>query len=277
MRSCFSCRRRASPSPKKQTTLKTASNKALMILLQQPNVPRNKKQLIQRELKRRNKNNYGYELAKMFGVSPPPSNKIRVANANVLGRIVKQSGVPLRNLRLRFAPEHTEHFTRVRIPKPNNPRAREYRLARKIKRAGLELTGIQNAKQLKSLQRANNYATGRSSNNPGNSTMRFYFRTHPRPAHMNAITVNNIRRKLKERIQSNLFEYMNVPNSNNLRQKWEILINASQVKNMENLIEKMKMYKLKAESTREPQHNAQTFANLYNRAKTRNSYGFYYR
>lgn len=274
-RSCTGCRSKSeSPPPIKQKTIKTALIKDLIILLQQPNVPRTKKQLIQRELRRRNKNNYGYELAKMFGVSPPPTNKLRVSNANVLGRIVKQSGVPLRNLRLRFAPEHTEHFTRK--PKTPNPRAREYRFKRKIKRAGLEMIGIQNAKQLKSLQRANNYATGRSSNNPGNSTMRFYFRSHPRPAQMNARTVNNIRRTLKERIQTNLFEYINVPNRNNLREKWQTLTNRNQVKNTENLIKKMRRYRRSARNTLAP-YNAQTFNSLYNRALTRNKYGFYYR
>lgn len=277
MRSCLSCHRREpTPSPPKPKTLKTASNKALMILLQQPNLPRNKKGLIQRELRRRNKNNYGYELAKMFGASPPPTNKIRVSNANVMGRIVKQSGVPLRNLRIRFAPEHTGQFTRARTPKPNNPRAREYRIRRKLVRAGLELTGIQNTKQLKSLQRANNYATGRSSNKPTNSTMRYYFRTHPRPAQMNAHTVNNIQRALRERIQSNLFEYINVPNRNNLRQKWQNLTNRDKVNTLKNLMKKMKRYKRNAGNALAG-HNARTFNNLYNRALTRNRYGFYYR
>lgn len=281
MRSCFSCRLRRGPSPsptktKPKGTLKTASNKALMILLQQPNISRSKKGLIQRELRRRNKNNYGYELAKMFGASPPPTNKIRVSNANVLGRIVKQSDVPLRNLRIRFAPEHTGQFTRTRTPKPNNPRAREYRLRRKLVRAGLELTGIQNTKQLKSLQRANNYATGRSSNKPANSTMRYYFRTHPRAIFSHARTVNNIQRALRERIQSNLFEYINVPNRNNLRQKWEILTNKNQVNTLENLVKKMRRYKRNTGNALAG-HNAQTFTNMYNRALTRNQYGFYYR
>jgi hypothetical protein len=212
----------------------------------------------------------------MFGATPPPTNKLRVANANVLGRIAKQSGIPMKQLRIRFAPEHAEHFTRVQTPKQNNPKAREYRVRRKIKRVGLEMIGIQNAKQLKSLQKANNYATGRSSNKPANSTMRFYFSTHPRARSTNARNMNNIQRALRERIQENLFEYMPVPNRNNLRQKWEILTNRNQVKNMENLIKKMRRYRRSAKNTWE-HHNAQTFENMYNRAVTRNKYGFYYR
>ncbi len=275
---CFGSRCKKSPSPppiRKQKTLQTALTKELLILLQQPNVSRAKKQLIQREIKRRNKNNYGYELAKMFGVSPPPTNKLRVEHGNIHGRLAKQSGV---NLRFMYAPEHAVHFMKnVKPPKPNNQRVREYRFKRKLKRVGLEMIGIQTPKQLKSLQRANNYATGRSQNRPSNSSMRYYFKTHPRPAQMNARTVNNLRRALKERIQTNLFEYINVPpNRNNLRQKWEILTNRNQVRNMENLVRKMRRYRRAAETTWDP-HNAQTFANLYNRAKTRNSYGFYYR
>ena len=274
MKLCGCGKTQPSP-PKKQTTLKSASNKALRILLQQPNVSRTKKQLIQRELKRRNKNNYGYELAKMFGVSPPPTNKLRVEHGNIHGRLAKQSGVI--SLRLMYAPEHAEHFMRnVQPPKPNNPRAREYRFQRKLKRVGLGLTGIQTPRQLKSLQRANNYATGRSSTKPANSSMVYYFSVHPRARFPRAHTVNNIQRHLREAIQSNLFEYMQVPNRNNLRQKWEILTNRNQVSNMENLVRKMRRYRRAAETTWDP-HNAQTFANLYNRAKTRNSYGFYYR
>jgi hypothetical protein len=212
----------------------------------------------------------------MFGVKPPPTNKIRVAHGNVLGRIAKQSGIPMKQLRLSFAPEHAEHFTRAQTPKQNNPKAREYRVRRKIKRAGLNFTGIKNVKQLQALQRANNYATGRSSIKPSNSTMRYYFRTHPRARSTNARNMNNIQRALRERIQENLFEYMSVPNRNNLRQKWEILTNRNQVNTLNNLVKKMRRYNRSARNTWEP-HNAQTFANMYNRAITRNKYGFYYR
>jgi hypothetical protein len=210
----------------------------------------------------------------MFGATPPPTNRIRVAHGNVLGRIAKQSGIPMKQLRLSFAPEHAEHFTRA--PKQNNPKAREYRVRRKIKRAGLYLTSVKNVKQLQSLQRANNYATGRSSKNPGNSTMRYYFRTHPRARSTNARNMNNIQRALRERIQENLFEYMPVPNRENLRTKWQTLTNRNQVNTLNNLTKLMKRYRRDAENTWEP-HNAQTFVNMYNRAITRNKYGFYYR
>lgn len=354
MRSCCGGVTPSPSPPKRQTSIKTASNKALMILLQQPNVSRVKKQLIQRELVRRNKNNYGYELAKMFGTSPPPTNKLRVEHGNIHGRLAKQSGV---NLRFMYAPEHTEHFRRVSPRKRINPETRLYRISRKVKKAGLNMVllpiisnrnpkiykntgwkyksgpvaggvtilynnrnsvpfiinnktgqrkpvpdGVrvdnlhliprnmkvntmnaymkrinQLSKKFKSLQKSNAYATGRLQNKPVNSSMRYYYNTHPRALVTRARTPANIQQALKERIQSNLFEYMNVPNRNNLRQKWEILTNASQVKNMENLIRKMRRYKRNAESTWEPQHNAQTFNNLYNRALTRNRYGFYYR
>lgn len=355
MRSC--CGGVTPSPPKRQTSIKTASNKSLLILLQQPNVSRVKKQLIQRELVRRNKENYGYSLSKMFGTSPPPTNKLRVSNANVIGRIVKQSGTPLNKVRLRFAPEHSEHFSRVSPPKKINPETRLYRISRKVKKSGLNMvllpiisnrnpkiykntswkykagpvegmtilynnrnsvpfvinkitgrrkpvpeklqsrisslhlnprnmkTNTLNAymkrinqlsKKFKSLQKSNAYATGRSPNKPVNSSMRFYFQTHPRALVTRARTPANIQRALKERIQENLFEYINVPNRNNLRQKWEILTNRNQVNNINNLLKKMRRYRRSAVNTWEP-HNTQTFNNLYNRALTRNKYGFYYR
>ena len=274
MRSCFSCHIQSPQNKRKQTTLKTASNKALRILLQQPNVPRVKKQLIQRELRRRNKENYGYELAKMFGVTPPPTNKIRVAHANVISRIVKQSGVPLRNMRISLAPEHTGQFTNKGPTKSVVPKA--YRFRRKLVRAGFELLGLQTAKQLQSLQRANNYATGRSSKKPANSTMRYYFRIHPRAISTMASSVNNIRRALKEHIQSNLFEYMPVPNRNNMLENWEILTNRNEIRNLNNLRNKMNKYRLKARNTW-ARYDRNTFDRLYNRVVNRNKYGFYYR
>ena len=357
MRSCFSCRDTHSPSPAKRTqnTLKTASNKSLLILLQQPNVSRIKKQQIQRELKLRNKTNYGYELAKMFGMSPPPTNKLRVSNANVIGRIVKQSGVPLKQMRLRFAPEHAEHFTIKRSPMKINPQTRLYRITRNVRRNGLNMVllpilsnrnpkiykntgwkykagpvegmtilynnrnsvpfiinkktgrrkpvpdGVridnlhliprnmkvntlnayskrvnQLSKKFKSLQKSNDYATGRSKNKPTNSSMRYYYNTHPRPLVTRARTPANIQKSIKESIQSNLFEYINVPNRNNLRQKWQNLTNTNKVNTLENLVKKMRRYKRNAGNTLGG-HNARTFNNLYNRALTRNQYGFYYR
>ncbi len=345
--SCFSRKCNSPPSAPPQKTLKTASNKALLILMQQPNVSRNKKMLIQRELKRRNKENYGYELAKMFGTSPPPTNKTRIAHGNVIGRIARDS-------RLMFAPEHTEHFlTRRTTQKPNNPEARFYRAKRTNtislqmnrrnknpkafknmgwrfrafplahrnhnlfyntinsqpfminKKSGLRkqvpqrllLGGVSEltprnmrtntwnaytkrvntyVKQLKSLQRANNYAMGRSNKKPSNSSMRFYFQKHPRPAQMNAQTVNNLRRALKERIQGNLFEYMPVPLNANLQRNWEILTNRNQVNNINNLITKMKRYSRKASGTWR-RADELVFGTLYNRLVTRNKYGFYYR
>jgi hypothetical protein len=336
--------------------MSSASNKALLILLQQPNISREKKQLIQRELLRRNKNNYGYELSKMFGVSPPPTNKIRVSHANVMGRIVKQSGTPLKQFRVRFAPEHTGQFMRKKTPKVTNPQTRLYRIARKVKRAGLEMVllpiisnrnpkiykntewrykagpveggvtilynnrnsvpfiidkktgrrkpvppGVpianlhlfprnmkvntlnayskrvnQLSKKFKSLQKSNAYATGRSPNKPANSSMRYYFRTHPRPLVTRARTPANIQRSIKESIQSNLFEYINVPNRNNLRQKWQNLTNRDKVNTIKNLVKKMRRYRRSAGNTLAP-YNERTFNNLYNRALTRNQYGFYYR
>jgi hypothetical protein len=182
----------------------------------------------------------------------------------------------MKQLRIRFAPEHAEHFTRVQTPKQNNPKAREYRVRRKIKRVGLYFTGIKNVKQLQALQRANNYATGRSSKNPGNSTMRYYFRTHPRARTSGYNNPINIQRGIKNSIQSNLFEYMSVPNRENLRTKWQTLTNRNQVNTLNNLTKLMKRYRRAAKNTWE-HHNAQTFENMYNRAVTRNKYGFYYR
>jgi hypothetical protein len=291
----------------------------------------------------------------MFGASPPPTNKLRVSNANVLGRIVKQSGVPLKQMRLRFAPEHAEHFTIKRSPVKLNPQTRLYRITRKVKRNGLQMAllpiisnrnpkiykntgwkykagpvagmtilynnrnsvpfiinkktgrrkpvpdGVridnlhliprnmkvntlnaystrinQLSKKFKSLQKSNDYATGRSKNKPTNSSMRYYYNTHPRALVSHARTPANIQKSIKESIQSNLFEYMPVPNRNNLREKWQTLTNANQVNTLNNLTKLMKRYRRSARNTWEP-HNAQTFVNMYDRAITRNKYGFYYR
>jgi len=346
-----------STPPKKQKTLKTASNKALIILLQQPNISRAKKQLIQRELKRRNKNNYGYELAKMFGMSPPPTNKLRVEHGNIHGRLAKQSGV---NLRFMYAPEHAEHFRRVSPRKRINPETRLYRIERKVKRNGLNMVllpiisnrnpkiykntgwkykagpvagGVtilynnrnsvpfvinkktgrrrpvpgninvsrlhlhprnmrvetwnaytkrvnQLSKKFKSLKKANNYATGRTTNKPANSTMRFYFNTHPRARMSGSNNPKNIQRGIKNSIQSNLFEYMPVPNRANLQEKWQMLTNTNHVKNLNNLVNKMANYHRTYRESKEKKwnrHNAETFAQLYERAANRNKYGFYYR
>jgi len=60
--------------------MKSASNKVLMLLSSTPGVSERTRGAIQTELKRRNRANYGYELAKMFGEIPPPSNKPSVGN-----------------------------------------------------------------------------------------------------------------------------------------------------------------------------------------------------
>jgi len=356
LRTCLGCSQSQSKSPQPQKTLETASNRALMILLTLKNVPKNKKLLIQRELRRRNKNNYGYELAKMFGSSPPPSNKWILEHANVKGRIAQESGMA-KSIRRRIHPAHIGQFTRTPPKRVTDPQTRLYRITRKVKRAGLEqvllpiisnrnpkiykntgwkykagpiagdITILYNnrnsvpfvinkktgkrrpvpeglrvnqleliprnmnvntlnayskrvnqlSKKFKSLQTSNDYATGRNKNKkPANSSMKFYFNTHPRALVTRARTPANIQRSIKESIQSNLFEYMPVPNRNNLRQKWETLTNMNQVNTLNNLVKKMRRYRRVAENTWEP-HNAQTFVNMYNRALTRNKYGFYYR
>jgi hypothetical protein len=216
----------------------------------------------------------------MFGTTHPPSNKWLVEHANVKGRIAQESGMA-KSIRGFIHPAQLGHFTRKPSPpKQNNPIAREYRIERKIKRAGLHFTGIKNAKQLQALQRANNYATGRTTNKPSNSTMRFYYRTHPRARASGYNNPRNIQRGIKNSIQSNLFENMPVPNRANLREKWQMLTNTNHVKNLNNLVNKMANYHRAYRESNEKKwarHNKETFAQLYERAANRNKYGFYYR
>lgn len=89
-----------------------ASDRELMILSQIPGASVRK---IQRELKRRNKENYGYELAKMFGVSPPPSNKPSMAHANVFGRFIPSK------MRSQLYPGLAQYIRPQSAPKPMNP------------------------------------------------------------------------------------------------------------------------------------------------------------
>ena len=129
MKGCFSCGKNKSP-PRRQNTLKSATNKALRILAQTTGVPPLRRAAIRRELARRNKENYGYELAKMFGVSPPPSNRPTLSNANALLRGVTDPKT-VRTLRSMLHPAHAEQL-RVSPNKPKNPVATMYRSRRKL-------------------------------------------------------------------------------------------------------------------------------------------------
>jgi len=362
-RSCIG-RACGGPSPPKrksppQKTLQTASKRELEILLGLPNVSIYKKRIIRRELRGRNqnKNNYGYEMAKMFGTTPPPSNKWLVEHANVKGRIAQEAGMA-KSIRKFIHPEQQKHFIpKPSTPKSTNPQTRLYRITRKVKRTGLEHTllpiisnrnpkiyknsgwkykavagGVtilynnrnsvpfiinkktgkrkpvpeninvsrlhlhprnmkvetwnaytkrvnQLSKKFKSLQKANNYATGRTTNKPANSTMRFYFNTHPRARVSGYNNPRNIQREIKNSIQSNLFENMPVPNRANLREKWQMLTNTNHVKNLNNLVNKMANYYRAYRESNEKKwnrHAEETFAQLYERAVKRNKYLYYY-
>jgi hypothetical protein len=135
------------------------------------------------------------------------------------------------------------------------------------------------SKKFKSLQKANNYATGRTTNKPANSTMRFYFNTHPRARVSGYNNPRNIQREIKNSIQSNLFENMPVPNRANLREKWQMLTNTNHVKNLNNLVNKMANYYRAYRESNEKKwnrHAEETFAQLYERAVKRNKYLYYY-
>jgi hypothetical protein len=134
----------------------------------------------------------------------------------------------------------------------------------------------QRAKHSVSFQRANNYATGRTNKAPSNSTMRFYFEYHPRPRQMGANTVENIRREIKNSIQTNLMENLTIPNRNNLQNEFQNLTNRSKVRNMNELVKKMREYRNKAGNTM-TQWNRRTFDILLQSAINRNKMGVYYR
>lgn len=325
------------------------TNKELRMLLHLKNVSNTKKRFAERELKKRNKQNYGYELATLFGETPPPSNRTRVAHANVMGRVLRQSGAKMNRIRLLFDPAHAAQFAnRPHTQRRQNPVTKAYRTQRKNKSFGLnehlhptayknntwrfyavplahrnhaifyetrnsapfvidKKTGArkpvpqrllqggigelfprnmtrntwnayskrvnQYSKQVKSLRRSNNYATGRSKNKPSNSAMRFYFETHPRALASGARTVENIRKYIKNRIINNFQEHVSAPNSRNkkLQEKYLAVSNA---RNIENLLKKMNNY-INAREHWTPM-NTRMFYDLYNRARTRNKVGFYH-
>jgi hypothetical protein len=87
-------------------------------------VNKTKKQLIRKELRNRNMANYGFELATMFGVKPPPSNK--PSRGQELAQFVP------RRMRHEFAPEVSKY-----IPRKSTPRATAttpYRSIRTLKK-----------------------------------------------------------------------------------------------------------------------------------------------
>lgn len=345
MRSCFRCG--SESPPKKSTSLKTASDRELRILIQHPNVSRRKKQLIQRELKRRNKENYGQELAKLFGTTPPPSNKVNISLGNALSKIASFSNNKTKRSLRTF--KGAEKYVPLPRTPTKNPIASLYRIKRKIpvqmrllastnewlnrnpkaylntrwrfvnrnhnifyntrngeafminKRSGQRkrvpqglragnLTARTNAhtwnaytkrvesavKKIKTLMRANNYATGRNLGaRLTNSQLRYYFQTHPRATEHGATTINNIRRNLKNSIQTNLFENFPVPNNENLQRKWLDLTNKNKVSTINKLIGKMLNYERIASHTWNQWHR-RTFDALVRRAINRNIHGFYF-
>lgn len=346
MSSCFRCG--GSPSTPKQSTLKTASDRDLRILIQQPNVPRNKKQLIQRELKRRNKENYGQELAKLFGTTPPPSNKAKFSPGNVLSKIASFSNNKTKRTLRRTFKNAAYYVSLPKTPKIN-PLTSWYRIKRKLpvqmkllastnerlnrnpkaylntrwRFASLGNTNIfyntlngepfminkksgqrkrvprriirhliprtnahtwnaytkrveNTVKKMKTLMKANNYATGRKLGvRLTNSQLRYYFQHHPRATEHGATTINNIRRNLKNSIQTNLFENFPVPNNENLQRKWLNLTNRNKISNIGSLIRKMFEYERVASRTWTPWER-RTFDILVRRAINRNVQGFYF-
>ncbi len=347
-----------SPPRRRQNTLNTASNKALRILAQTPGVPPLRRAAIRRELVRRNKENYGYELAKMFGQTPPPSNKPALRNANALLRGVTDPKT-VRVLRTMLDPAHAEQL-RVPLNKPKNPVATMYRARRKIafenplrppfmtlnrvpyvyKNGQWRFWGAiplteetkyvfansrngpmfminrktgrrknvppryagsiglnelnprnmrtqtwnayvkraeQSMKQSKAFLAANNYATGRTKKKPSNQTMQMYWRYHPRPSTMGTFfNVKNLRNAIKERIQGDLAENMNIPYNSNHYNNFVNLTNRSKVKNIDDLVRKMTVFRHKAWSGLS-MANKHTFDVLYRRALNKNLAGIYYR
>lgn len=350
---CRGCQPSSPPKNPRNTYkyggVRKLTNKELRMLLNIKNVSNIKKRFAEQELRKRNKQNYGYELATLFGETPPPSNRPSVAHANIMGRILRQSGAKMSRIRLLFDPAHAAQFanrpTTVRV---QNPVTKAYRAKRKNKSLNMlehlypaayknttwrfyatplayrnraifyetqnsapfiinKKSGArkpvperllqggrselyprnmsrntwnaylkranQYAKQVKSLRRSNNYATGRSKNKPSNSAMRYYFNTHPRALASEARTVENIREYIKNRIINNFQEHVSAPNSRNkkLQEKYLAVSNA---RNIENLLKRMNNY-INAREHWTPM-NTRMLENLYNRARTRNKIGFYH-
>lgn len=354
MFSCFSRKKPCpspSPSPYKHGGVKKLTNKQLRMLLQLGNVSNIKKRFVQRELRRRNKQNYGYELAKMFGETPPKTNRTRVSHGNIMGRILRQGGAKMNTFRLMFDPAHASHFASSVRPRSQKPETKAYRTKRRArnifefqntqhhpmayrnttwrfyatplahrnrtiyytnrnsvpflidKKSGarkpvpriLLQGGVgtlvprnmarntlnaytkrvnQYVKQVKSLKRSNNYATGRSKNKPTNASLRFYFNTHPRALQLNNNYTRNasgIQRHLKNRLANNLLEHMSVPANQNLAEKLVQIANAN---NIPNLLKRMNAYERNAGRTWSLT-NRRVFDTIYQRTLSRNKQGFY--
>lgn len=349
--SCFGGSTKTCPSPStpKRGGVKQLTNKQLRMLLQLGNVSNIKKRFVQRELRRRNKENYGYELAKLFGGNTVPSNKTRVSYGNIMGRILREGGANMSKFRLTFDPEHASHFANSVRRSAQKPETKLYRTKRKSaafefqnmhhpsayrnttwrfystplqhrnriiyytnrnsvpflidKKSGarkqvparLLQGGVgnliprnmnrntinayrrrvnQHVKQVKSLMKTNNYATGRSKTKPNISSLRYYFNTHPRALQLtNNYTRNiaGIQNQLRNRLANNLLEHMSVPTNQNLQEKLLKIANAT---NIPNLLKRMNAYEKNAGRTWSLT-NRHVFNIIRRRALSRNKQGFY--